>query len=107
MILFRTRNIYVHYVPTDQLKGQDANATPPCAGSNWLNDSDSSFTSCCQIFHSIFNLDNIDNIMEIMKYSIGLPAPKSLPGMANMTEKEYHHMLFPNGGYLSQIENMG
>ena len=63
--------------------------------------------SCCKMLDSFLDVKNVETIMGIMNFSLGLPAPLSLSKLATMEDKDYKSMLFPNGGNLSLIEDMG
>ena len=63
-------------------------------------------TSCCKIFRSILNYGNIDDIFQIMKFSLGQSLPMSLKEISYFNSKEYK-TLFPNEGNFSGLRNMG
>jgi hypothetical protein len=74
---------------------------------SWVNDSmEGRLTSCCQLFRSIFNHGNIDDIFQIMKFSLGQQMPKSLKQISQMKEQEYSS-LFPNEGNFTALKTLG
>ena len=61
---------------------------------------------CCQIFRTTFDFDNLEHIMDIMKFSLGSPLPQSLEGMGSLPYEKYQKLL-PGNGNLSGLENIG
>ena len=73
----------------------------------WVTQSyESRLTSCCKLFRSIFNYGNIEDIFQIMKFSLGQQMPKSLSQIQQMKPQE-HSGLFPNNGNFTAMKIMG
>ena len=62
--------------------------------------------ACCKIFRSIFGWKNIKSIMNVMKFSLGMPVQHSLNVIKGFDAVDYN-TLFPNSGNLSFLEELG
>ena len=64
-------------------------------------------TNNWQVIHSYLRHQNLNEIMEIMKFSIGSTLPKSYKRNKEATEKEDYSGIFPISRYLSFFEDGG
>ena len=73
----------------------------------WINlGMEKRLTSCCKLFRSILNYRNLNDIFQIMKFSVGQQLPKPLYEISKFTPSQYK-TLFPNDGELASISNIG
>ena len=63
--------------------------------------------SCCQVIRSYLKQENLNDIMEIMKFSMGSTLPKSYKRNKESIEKNPSMELFPSSRYLSFFEDGG
>ena len=63
-------------------------------------------TSCCKLFRTILSYSNLNDIFQIMKFSLGQQLPKPLYEISKFTASQYK-TLFPNDGELASISNIG
>ena len=71
------------------------------------NSIEESLTSCCKLLRSIFNYENIADIFQIMKFSLGQPMPKTLNEISDMTTYEEYSTLLPNKGNFTSLKKLG
>ena len=71
------------------------------------NSMEESLTSCCKLLRSIFNYDNIADIFQIMKFSLGQPMPKTLKEISDMKTLEEYNTLLPNKGNFTALKKLG
>ena len=62
-------------------------------------------TSCCKLFRSIFSYENVADVFEIMKYSLGQEIPVPISNLSRMEDKDYLSLL-PNNGNFSAITDI-
>ena len=63
-------------------------------------------TSCCKLFRSILSYSNLNDIFQIMKFSLGQQLPKPLNEISKFKPSQYK-TIFPNDGKLDNISNIG
>ena len=98
----------------DNLKSRQ---TPPCSSAmssyreheKINNNTMNKPLPLCLAFNEIFVEKNLGNIMETMKFSLGSPIPFSLKDMAglNYHNSDDYKVLFPNGGNLNYLRELG
>ena len=74
--------------------------------SDWEQEKLQETEVCCKMFRSIFGWKNIRSIMNVMKFSVGMPAQHSLKVIKDFDAEDYN-TLFPNSGNLSFLEELG
>lgn len=72
-----------------------------------INGRTEKYISCCQVIHSYLKRQNLNDIMEIMKFSIGSTLPKAYEGNKEAIEKKDSSGIFLSYRYLPFFEDGG
>lgn len=66
--------------------------------------------ACCKMFSELFDFENLETIMKMMKVSLGQPLPRSLKVPKPLNDDDmrpiYYEQIFPSSEYLRSLKNM-